>query len=52
MDVRLGGTAAQFVGVESSFAMLKGSEVSPEVSVRLEFEWASRSNGSKSRHAG
>ena len=27
MDVRLGSTAAQFVGVESSFAMLKGSEV-------------------------
>ena len=52
MNVRLGGTAAQFVGVESSFAMLEGSEVSPEASVRLEFEWASRTNGGKSRHTG
>ena len=52
MNVRLGGTAAQLVGVESSFTMLEGSEVSSEVSVRLEFEWASGSNGGKSRHTG
>ena len=41
MNMRLGGATAQFVGVESAFAMLEGSEVSSEVSVRLEFEWAS-----------
>ena len=52
MNMRLGSAAAQFVGVEASFAMLEGPEVSPEVSVRLEFEWASRTNGSKCSHTG